>query len=326
MKKGSIYLQSGFWEAVKKLDLNVFGPNAWELFDVLRASKVQAEIPLEDFGQDDYLSILWHESGGSCFVEKGQIEKVLSEDTPSIEKLCSVFLLDKDETDCKKYSQRKGILCLNADMLSKEKFLISEKKIPFEFHQVGDYYCLKDFFSHPCNSLILIDPHILNEDKYIHQHLKHLLKNVLPQSLDFPFDISVFSGIGKNNLGDKELGQTLFNEIEKMLHEIRPCLTFSFSLYQIPASGEGWHDRYILTNSLMIEATGGFDVFGYNEGKIVAKKDCKFHIYQPILNKNGDTDDYYNWIKKTSLESQKEERYRHRRFGTEKNRLFEIAK
>lgn len=328
MKKGKIYLQYGFWKAVKKLSMDVFGPNAWDLFCVLQASNVQAEIPIEDFGQDDFLSILWHKTGGSCFAEKGQVDAIIEGDSLSAEKLCSVFLLDKDENDCEKFAQQKGVLCINAEMLSSKKHLVSGKKIPFEFHQKGDYYGLKEYFSLPCNSLILVDPHILNERKYIQNHLKHLLKNILPLSLSIPFDISIFSGIGNKNFDDEEFGRSFYEEILDMLQEIRPRLKFSFTLYQIPAQGEGWHDRFILTNNLMIEASGGFSVFGPVEREIKAQKDCNFHICQPILDKNGDIDDYYNWIKKTSRESHKEARYQHRRFGTNENRfnrLFDLA-
>lgn len=330
MKKGKIYLQYGFWKAVKKLDMDVFGPNAWDLFCVLQANNVQAEIPIEEFGQDDFLSILWHKTGGSCFAEKGQIAAIIEEDNLSIEELCSVFLLDKNENDCEKFAQQKGVLCLNAEMLSSKKHLISGKEIPFEFHQKGDYYGLKEYISLPCNSLVLIDPHILNERKYIQHHLKHLLKNILPDSLTIPFDISIFSEIGKYNLDDEELGRSFYKDILDMLQKIRPNpnLKFSFTLYQISAKGEGWHDRYVLTNNMMIEATGGFSVFGPDNGGIKAKKDCKFHIYQPILDKNGNMNDYYNLIKKTSRESHKEARYQHRRFGTNENRfnrLFDLA-
>lgn len=325
MKKEKIYLQYGFWRAAKKLDMDIFGPNAWDLFDVLQSSNVRAEIPIENFGQDDFLSILWHKSNGSCFAEKGQIDEVLKEDNFSIDNLCSVFLLDKEDDICKEFAQHKGILCLNAKMLAKTKHLIFGKKIPFKFHQIGDYYHLTEYISYPCNSLILIDPHILNERKYIQNHLKHLFNNILPQSLDIPFDISIFSGIGPQNYDDVKLGQSFYEEIQKMLQEIRPFLEFSFTLYQIPAQGEGWHDRFILTNNLMIEASGGFSVFERVKGVINARKDCNFHICQPTLDKNGDTDDYYNWIKKTSKESKKEEGYRHRRFGTNENRLFDLV-
>ncbi len=324
MKQGYIYLQYGFWKAVKELYANVFGPNGWDIFCVLRTIKAKIEIPIEAFGQDDYLSMLWHESGGSCVVEKGQIDKILSEKILSIEELCSVFLLDKTETECNMLSNGKGIFCLNAEMLSRKRYLLSDKKISFDYLQEGNYYCIKDSFSHPCNSLILIDPYLLVDSKNIHNHLKHLLKNILPQTSEFTFDLSIFSGIGKCNYDNKELGEKFFEEIETMLNEIRPCLDISFTMYQIPAQGEGWHDRYILTNSLIIEATSGFDVFGPIHGKIKAKKDCIFNIYHPIFNKSGAAITYNKFIKKTTLESQKEERYQHRRFGTEVNRLFDL--
>ena len=326
MRKGYIYLQYGFWKALKELYTNVFGPNGWDIFCVLRAMRTQLEIPIEAFGLDDYLSILWHESGGSCFVEKGGIDAILKGSDLPIEEMSSVYLLDKPESECNQIAQTKGILCLNAEMLSKRSYLVTGKKISYEFHQKGDYYGLKEYLCHPCNSLIIIDPHILNDNKYIHNHIKHLLKNILPSSLNIPFDISIFSGIGSKNFDDIELGRSFFEDILGMLHEIRPHLSFSFTLYQIPAQGEGWHDRFLITNNMMIEASGGFSVFGPVKGEIRAQKDCNFHFYQPILDKNGDTDDYYNWIKKTSLEAQKEERYQHRRFGTEDNRLFKLAK
>lgn len=324
MKQRCIYLQHGFWEAVKKFDVSIFGPNAWNVFCVLRGEKVKTEISIESFIQDDLLSMLWHESGGSCYVEKGQIDEILSKKALSIEDLCSVFLLDKEETECNNFSNIKGILCLNADMLSRKRYLLSDKKISFNYLQEGDYYCIKDFFSHPCNSLILIDPHLLDDSNNIKNHLKHLLNNILPQTLDVTFDISIFSGIGNGNYDNKELGNKFYEDIKIMLKGIRPCLDFSFTIYQIPAQGEGWHDRYILTNSLIIEATGGFDVFGPSKGKIKPKKDCSFNIYQPTLNKSGAAFTYNKYIKKTTLESQKEERYQHRRFGTEVNRLFEL--
>ncbi len=326
MRHGTIYLQYGFWKAAKNLSADVFGPNAWDLFCVLRSSNIHAEIPIEFFGSDDYLSILWHESGGSCFVEEGQIDTTLSKDNFPIETLCSVFLLDKGEYVCNKYAQQKGILCLNAEMLSQKRFLVNGKKISYKFNQKGDFNGLRGYIYHPCNSLILIDPHILNETKYIHSHIKHLLKNLLPESLNIPFHISIFSGIGKYNYDDASLGNSFFEEIDKMLHEIRPHLTFSFTLYQIPIQGEGWHDRFLITNNLLLEASGGFSVFGRDRGEIIAKKDCNFHLYQPILNRNREIEDYYNWIKKAFEESQKNEAYHHKRFGTNKNRLFELVR
>lgn len=324
MKQGSIYLQSGFWKAAKKLDSNIFGPYAWELFCVLRAGKVQAEIPIDEFGQDDYLSILWHESGGSCFVEKGHIDEIVNGTDLSIEDLCSVFLLDKDEKDCNKAAQQNGMLCLNVNMLLKNRSLVSGKKISFEFHQKGNYSDLNKYFSHPCNSLLLIDPHILGDSNYIKYYIRPLLSNILPESLNVPFHISIFSGIGNGNIDDQQLGKDFLDKTDTMLKEIRPRINFSLTLFQIPIQGEGWHDRFVITNNLMIEASGGFSVFGPLGREFVAKKDCNFHFYHPLLNKNGDTDDYYSQIKKTAKESRKEPSYHHRRYGTKENRLFDL--
>ena len=61
---------------------------------------LHAEVPIELFGQDDLLSILWHESGGSCFIEAGQVDGNLGKEDLKIESLCSVFLVDKDDNSC----------------------------------------------------------------------------------------------------------------------------------------------------------------------------------------------------------------------------------
>lgn len=323
MKKGRIYLQYGFWQALKKLDIGVFGPNAWDLFCVLRASKVQAEIPIENFCSDDFLSILWHESGGSCFVENGQIDAILREDNLSVENLCSVFLLDKEEADCNKFSEQKGILCLNACMLLQRKHLVNGRKEAFAFKEKCSFYDLKEFIYHPCNSLIIIDPYILKERKYINIHIKHLLSNILPQTLNIPFHLSIFSGIGANN--DAKVGEIFYNDIQNALHEIRPQIVFSLTLYQIPILGAGWHDRFAITNNLMIEASAGFECFGRTNGEIIAQKDVHFDIYCPTLSRNRDIDNYFIQINRVYRESTVENEYYHKRFGAKENRLFKLA-
>lgn len=323
MKRGCVYLQYGFWQAVKKLDIGVFGPNAWDLFCVLRRNKVQVEVPLEDFNLDDLLSILWHESGGSCFVEKGQVDAIVNGKDLSIEQLCSVFLLDKEETECNRIARQKGILCLNAFMLSQKKHLVNGKKESFAFKEKGSFYSLKEYLYHPCNSLIIIDPYILKERKYINIHIKHLLANILPQTVEIPFHLSIFSGLGANN--DAKAGDSYYDEILNMLREIRPKIEFCLTLYQIPISGAGWHDRFVITNNLMIEASAGFECFGRVEGDIIAQKDAHFDVYSPTLSKNGDVDNYYIQINRTSRESKTENEYYHNRFGVKENRLFDLV-
>lgn len=322
MKRGLIYLQYGFWTAIKEVDANIFGPKAWDIFCVLRAGKLRAELPIELFGQDNLLSLLWHESGGSCFIEKGKIDDILEKEDLSIENLCSVFLLDKDDNTCEKYAQRYGQLCLNAAMLTNRSFLIAGKKIPFDFHEKGSYDDMKDFLHHACNSLLLIDPHILNERTYIYYHIKPLLKNILPESLSIPFQISIFSGIGKIN--DATQGESYYKDIVKMLQEIRPCLNYILTLYQIPIQGEGWHARYLITNNFLIHATEGFDFFGPVQKEIKAKKAGKFEVICPWLEKNNEIKEYSIWINKTAKESIMGNGYHHERWGTKENRLFDL--
>lgn len=333
MKKGRIYLQYGFWKTVKKTASDVFGPNAWDLYCVLQKNHLFAEIPIELFDQDAMLKELWHSSGGSCYIDDGQIEELLGRDNLSIEDLCSIFLVDRDDNFCKKYEQKNGVLCLNADLLVKQSHLISEKNLPFDFHEEGNFYKIQEYFCHSCNSLILIDPHILKESYYINHHIKHLLTNILPQSLEIPFHISIFCGIGKTN--ESAQGKSFYDEIHTMLEMIRPHLNFSLTLYQIPIQGEGWHARYVITNNLIIQATEGFDVFGRVEGKIKAKKTGKFIVTCPLLKKtlpkNEKEDDdsikeYSIWINKTAKESMDGKGYHHERWGTRENRLFELVK
>ncbi len=324
MKHGSIYLQFGFWKNIKAAGKNIFGPNAWELFCALRSSQLRAEVPIELFGQDDFLSILWHESGGSCFIEDGQIDGIIRNKL-SIDILSSVFLLDKSEKECNTIAKRNGILCLNADMMLRKKYLVTGHGFSYDFHQKGNYSDMKDFFQLPCNSLLLIDPYILNKDDYIKFHIKPLLINILPEEISIPFHISIFSGIGKCN--DDKLGALFYDKINQMLKEIRPNLNCSLMLYQIPIQGEGWHDRYILTNNIMINATAGFDFFGPVKGVTCAKKIGSFKLSCPLLDKNNETDIYQIWINKTSQESRRknDNDYHHKRWGTQVNRLFELS-
>ncbi len=331
MKWGTIYIQYGFWTTINKIGNEIFGPNLWDLTCVLKSNKVQAEFPIELFKEVGFLNNLWQMSNGSCFAEWGTIDNIIKkEENFLIERLCSVFLLDKEESDCNRYAQQKGILCFNADTLIKHNHLVTggeKSKKTFEYLQKGSFYDLKYFFSYPCNSLILIDPHILKEKRYIKNHLKHLLSILLPQTLNMQFHLSIFSGIGQMN--DAQLGESFYAEIILMLKEIRPKLDISFRLFQIPIQGDGWHDRYVITNNTIIEATAGFDLFGPLEGKIVAKRVGSFSICCPILNRNKDTEKYVVWLKKASKEALEGKGYHHARFikeGVEENRLFDLVK
>lgn len=327
MKRGTIYIQYGFWIAINKSGDGIFGPNVWDLSCLLRSSMVQAEFPIESFKDDSLLSLLWQESNGSCFAENGTIDTIIKrEGNLSIENTCSVFLLDKVESECSRYAQQHGILCLNAKMLIEHDYLVSggeKSKKTYDFHQKGSFYDLKESFVYPCNSLLIIDPHILNEKSYIKHHIKHLLSTFLPKTLGIPFHLSIYSGIGKIN--DAQLGESFYYEILQLLNEIRPQLHVSLSLFQIPIQGDGWHDRFIITNNMIIEASAGFDVFGPFEGEITAKKICHFYICSPLLNKNKDTQNYSIWIKKTANEAKYGKGYHHERWGTKENRLFELA-
>lgn len=324
MKKGTIYIQYGFWTAINNIGSEIFGPNVWDLFSVLISNKVKAEFPIELFRQEGLLSRLWQMTGGCCFAEKGQIDSIVCQDSNSIEELCSVFFLDKEESECNRIAHKKGVLCLNAKMLLRNENLVYGKKLSFAFHEKGCFYDLKKYTAFPCNSLIIIDPYILKENKYIKSHLKHLLNIIVPYELELPFHISVFSGIGPGN--NATTGESAYEEITQVLYEIRPHIDFSLKIYQIPVSDEGWHDRFAITNNLMIESSAGFEHFGREKGELVAKKAMHFDFYCPTLKKE-DADNYYIQIKRATSEAKKESGYYHNRFGLKenKNRLFELV-
>lgn len=323
MKTGSIYIQHGFWISINRIGNEVFGPNVWDLFCVLISRKVHAEFPIELFKEDGLLSRLWQISGGSCFSEKGLIESILCGENNSIEDYYSVFFLDKEEVECKKMAEKKGVLCLNAEMLLQRNYLVEGKKISYAYQDKGSFYDLKKYTCLPCNSLIIIDPYILKENKYIKKHIKHLLNNIIPHTVNIPFHISFFSGIGPSN--NASTGQDAYDEIINVLQEIRPKISFSLTLFQIPVSDDGWHDRFIITNNLMIEASAGFECFGRVEGELIASKAMHFDVYCPILSRSVDVDNYYIQINRASNESKKESVYYHNRFGSKENRLLDLV-
>lgn len=316
-------MQYDFWKSAKK-HTESFGPNAWELFCACREKILYAEIPISEFMQDELLGILWHESNGSCYIDSGEIDTILSNKDMTITQLCATYLINKNNDECKRISSRNGVMCVNADMLSNRKYLLDYKQESFVFEKPGSFYNLKYLREFLCNSLVMVDPHILKDRKYVDNVIKHLLKNILPESIDLPFQISIFSGIGQIN--DDTLGESFYNDIRAMIQTIRPYLQFDLTVYQIPIQGDGWHRRLLITNTFFIDAPDGFDVFKYNRDskQLVASKETCFNIYWPGLSKTK-IDFFYNYIKKTSEESKKKTGYHHARWGACKNRLFDFV-
>ena len=315
MEKGLIYLQKEFWTSFER-DRNrpdrivTFG----KMYDVLTKSNILTNIPERDWETNPLLYYLCQDSSDSNGpkikqTKLGEIEESLY-GSKSIRNVTTVFLLDKSTMMCDGYSRRMGILCLNADMIyKKEKYL---NIIPIPHHKNDEesepFSTCKEFFIAPCNSVIIIDPYILlDEKKYsvieiIDNNVVPLLDSILPDSIDIEggFHISIFSQPLNSKIGIEEI----FTHIKDEIMRIRPKLTVNISIFHIktPGNGKGvFHNRYVLTNTLFIKCGYGFAVYEKKGEQFLCTKEDTINVFYPTL--LGNRVEYVQWINNCKKES-----------------------
>lgn len=334
MKKNIIYLQYGFWKSLREKEDDFV---VWEIFKVLCSNDVSTDIPIEAWEKDDLLR-LWLQQKANHKAEfkpclPNKIESVLGNKSSNVQDLCATYLLD-NQLLCDRYIKHFGVFCLTANDVYKQQTYISGDAVLFDqYEKANDYEKCKKQLASPCNSLVIIDPYLFDEKHYVKTALLPILDRIMPQSLQIPFNITIFSQpLNCLNWGCDKLTkiEDVFPYFYDLIKGLRKDLDVSFTLCHSTKTSEkrngvkgDFHARYILTNCLMVQAEDGTDLYGKNEK---CGKWSRFVFVWPSLddNKRKDVEYYFRWIEIASQNINNPNKCL-MKWGTNENRLFDLV-
>ena len=331
------YLQSDFWEKLSSSHIEERERMETKLSvsDALSNSTIITDVS-EKLIQDDFFLKILIKQRNYQRCDSNYINKTINglSTSSDIRNLCATYLIDNQGL-CDGYKEQFGIFCLTAnDVCKKKRYTCGDAVLFDQQENVSDYEKCKEQLNTPCNSLIIIDPYLFDEKHYINTALIPLLDKILPQKLQIPFHITIFSQpLNCLKWGEVKLSKPddIFPYFNDLINKLRKDLHISLTLCHSTKSGEikngergDFHDRYILTNCLLVKAPDGLDISGKN-GKCGKWSNFEF-VWPPLdNNKRRDVDNYYRWIDITSKNIQNPNKCLNK-WGANKNRLFDLVK
>jgi hypothetical protein len=348
MTKRLIYLQSGFWDKIRKCDSVEDKRLFWDLYGALECSNIKTDILSDEWAEDkdDLLYYLLQSSYdgngtkiGFCATDFIYDALDFTKEQP-VENLCAAFLLDAETRECKVHSEELGVLCLNAKTIKEHRFVRGDAVMYEKGETYDRFEKCKTQLASPCNSMILIDPYILSTKRDVELSLIPLLDRCLPpdpvnqDNQKIEFHLSILSQTNgckekyKEDLRFEEIYDYVLAEIKK----IRPKLRMKFSLYHTNTTGNGdgdFHSRHLLTNCMLVNSEDGFNYFENKRNQYTKKwetisgKHARLEFLYPTLidNRRLDADNYYRWIKLSANNGIDNPLC----WGDKENRLFELV-
>lgn len=182
----------------------------------------------------------------------------------------------------------KGLLSFTIDEACKKSHLFQAQHETINKNSAFNPKRLQAKYRHSCNSLIIIDPYIFTNESILFETIEAFLPEHLTSA---PFVVTIVS-IREISINNKKVVINL-EEKEKLLNEhnwhqknnikvkfeVFPSTFFINEKYRSLV-----HDRYILTDYMMVRLPGGVDNYKQlNPWKIVGEKNTSAHIYYPTL-------------------------------------------
>jgi hypothetical protein len=197
-----------------------------------------------------------------------------------------------EDTDIQKIESDFGCMAFNSDNLEKASFLFSwflspiskKNRTPKNWNFLND-------FKHPSNSMVLTDNYLFDyNDEEMNENLIPFLKNLMPNTLKIPFQLTI---IGKDTKKNIDIKQKKI-EIEKSL---KKAFDYDINLTIIPVSV---HDRNIFTNYMWIYSGIGLSIFKVESKNLRLKNNSTF-TFLPISYINQDFKPYFSERKLSSI-------------------------
>lgn len=334
-----VYLQNGFWT---KLSDNLSREGLRNMIDVSDAlvdSEVVTDVSEEMILRDKLLMVLIkqkkYQRCDDNYISK-QIDALsTANDT---ENLCATYLLDKNTSECNDIEEKYGVIALNVLNINKRHFVFKgdgfslDKKTRYGLR----YLTFKEKLSHPCNSMIIIDPYILIDRekdsesgniKYpgIENNLESLLDSMLPSHLSLDFHLTIISC-----LKEKDEIKKVYERVNKCIKRIRKELTVKLNIVYTSTGYdhhiESFHSRHVLSNTYVIDSEDGLNLF--NKNGYLTKNNPSISIVFPRMfgDTRQDMTKCYNWIASVKKYVNEFPQFVYGNYEGKNNRLFDLVK
>lgn len=333
--KPIVYLQTGFWNKLSAENSRDSIRTMLDVSDAMGDSCVFTDATEEQILRDDFLKIIIKQKTyHRC--DENYVDKTINSLNLCCNQknLCATYLLDKSVGKCQNIENKYGILAINPKTATDRRYLFKgdgfclDKTVRYSLR----YLTFKEKLSHPCNSLIIIDPYLLINRKVsrdgevyypgIPNNLESLLDAILPQKLEIDFNLTIISCLDKSDEVKR-----VYEKIKKCLKRIRKGLSVKLGLFYTDKGYsheiESFHSRHIISNTFAVDSEDGLNLF--NNNGYLTKNNPVVSIVFPRLfgNSRQDISKYYKWIAsvKKYINNEVDERYG----GTKENRLLELV-
>jgi hypothetical protein len=231
----------------------------------------------------------------------------------------SLFLVDWDLTTCNQFESKTGFLFFNLEKLKKrwsdysyygkerEKYISStylDKSTTFEGWEKVT------FNKQPFHSIFLLDLYLYKAPETIEENFPLLLLSILKD--DIYEDVHFLTFSGKTNIATSEeicgycrdgfvkalmsMGETK-SEARKIFKRLNLNILKTYSNKTSKRSIRTIHDRFLLTNNVLISSPGGFDIYGNSREKNTFIR-FDFIFYKDVfLRASGYVDNIGEYIK-----------------------------
>ena len=336
--KPLVYLQNGFWEKLSE-NLSREGIRSMiEVSDALVDSEVITDVSEEMILRDKFLMVLIkqkkYQRCDENYISK-QIDALKTAN--NVENLCATYLLDKNTSECDGIEEKFGVIVLTVSNINNRRFIFKgdgfslDKKTRYGLR----YLTFKEKLSHPCNSMIIIDPYLLikrepdaesGNVKYpgIENNLESLLDAMLPSQLSVDFHLTIISCLEKQDEIKK-----VYEKVKKCLRRIRKELPVKLNLVYISTGYdhkiESFHSRHVLSNTFAIDSEDGLDLF--NNNGYLTKNNPSVSVVFPIMfgDDRQDMTKYYNWIASVKKYVNDFPQFVYGNYEKGNNRLFDLT-
>lgn len=252
-------------------------------------SAIYIDINAEEFRklseQNEYYTFLWKKSvNGECFLEFQDsgfpyVRGIQTTGTKNNEILNAVFLTTESVEECQKLEKKFGIRVISdKNLFQNENLFITHIETINSGNNSHTNWDFLEVFSHPCNSIAIVDNYLLRNEAVIKENLIPILQKLIPPDLSIPFNLSIFT-LKRFREGDKDVFID-FGQISKfILEELRKTRSeqFKINIGIFNSNSRDYHDRVIITNYMIIDSGSGFDLFKKYEMVDGSEKEVAIH-------------------------------------------------
>lgn len=207
------------------------------------------------------------------------------------------YLINRPSGVCRNWAQKYGVVILSPTCWSSEEEAETNSYLFRNCGRAvkeGEYLKWADVLQSQhnlsnCNSMVFIDNYILKSLNNLEAILNALLPRQIPGvTREDKFYLTIITAKDKSNTRNDE---NIYSQLVEKIKQIRPNLDFELDLFvEQNTSSNTFHDRYILTNNVIIKSGGGYDLI--KNGK--ATKQTEVSILHPgIQSINDACDDEY---------------------------------